>query len=47
MFELEGMSGDEIAAFTGTRLGTVWVRLHRARAAFQQELERRRRGGRG
>lgn len=28
---LEGLSGEEIAELTNTKLATVWVRLHRAR----------------
>jgi RNA polymerase sigma-70 factor (ECF subfamily) len=32
LFALEGLSGEEIAALTGTEANTVWVRLHRARA---------------
>lgn len=35
LFELEGLSGEEIAAVTGDAVGTVWVRLHRARARFR------------
>ena len=31
LFELEGLSGEEIAALTGTSLANVWVRLFRAR----------------
>ena len=31
LFELEGLSGEEIAALTGTSLANVWVRLHRGR----------------
>jgi RNA polymerase sigma-70 factor (ECF subfamily) len=34
LFELEGLPGDRIAEITGTRPGTVWVRLTRARRAF-------------
>jgi RNA polymerase sigma-70 factor, ECF subfamily len=34
MFELEGLSGEQIAALTGTNVGTVWVRLSRARQKF-------------
>jgi RNA polymerase sigma-70 factor (ECF subfamily) len=34
LYELEGLSGEEIAALTGIKLATVWVRLHRARARF-------------
>jgi RNA polymerase sigma-70 factor (ECF subfamily) len=32
LFALEGLSGEEVAALTGTDTNTVWVRLHRARA---------------
>lgn len=31
LFELEGMSGEQIAELTGVKLATVWVQLHRAR----------------
>lgn len=31
LFELEGLSGQEIAAVTGTSLNNVWVRLYRGR----------------
>ncbi len=37
LFELEGLSGQEIAAITGTTLNNVWVRLFRAR---EKVLER-------
>lgn len=40
LFELEGLSGEEIAALTGLKTGTVWVRLHRARLLFLAELDR-------
>jgi RNA polymerase sigma-70 factor (ECF subfamily) len=40
LFELEGMSGEEIAALTGLKLATVWVHLHRARAGFLTEMKR-------
>ncbi len=36
LFELEGLSTDEIAKLTGARVGTVRVWLFRARAAFLQ-----------
>ena len=36
LFELEGLSGEEIAAVTGEEVGTIWVRLHRARARFRK-----------
>jgi RNA polymerase sigma-70 factor (ECF subfamily) len=32
LFALEGLSGEEVAALTGTDTNTVWARLHRARA---------------
>ena len=38
LFELEGLSGESIAEITGTRLGTVWVRLTRARRAFIERM---------
>jgi RNA polymerase sigma-70 factor (ECF subfamily) len=40
LFEMEGLSGEEIAELTGTKVATVWVHLHRARAQFLAELER-------
>ena len=40
LFEIEEMSGEEIASLTGAKLATVWVRLHRARAKFLQVLAR-------
>jgi RNA polymerase sigma-70 factor (ECF subfamily) len=43
LFRLEGLSGEEIAALTGIRVATVWVRLHRARAQFADNVERVRR----
>jgi RNA polymerase sigma-70 factor (ECF subfamily) len=44
LFELEGMSGEDIAALTGIKLATIWVRLRRARLLFLAELERDRGG---
>jgi RNA polymerase sigma-70 factor, ECF subfamily len=38
LFELEGLSGERIAEITGARLGTVWVRLTRARRIFIQRM---------
>jgi RNA polymerase sigma-70 factor (ECF subfamily) len=32
LYEIEGLSSDEIAELTGVSVGTVWVRLHRGRA---------------
>jgi RNA polymerase sigma-70 factor, ECF subfamily len=40
LFELEEMSGEEIAVLTGLREATVWVHLHRARARFLSEMKR-------
>jgi RNA polymerase sigma-70 factor (ECF subfamily) len=39
LFELEEMSGEEIAALTGLTLSTVFVRLHRARKLFLAGFE--------
>ncbi len=45
LFEIEGLSGEEIAALTGIGLATVWVRLHRGRqklkAHYRELLEKR------
>jgi RNA polymerase sigma-70 factor, ECF subfamily len=41
LFELEGLSGEEIAAITGMPLPNVWVQLHRARARFARSFEAR------
>jgi RNA polymerase sigma-70 factor (ECF subfamily) len=38
LFELEGLSGERIAEITGTRPGTVWVRLTRARRVFIERM---------
>jgi RNA polymerase sigma-70 factor (ECF subfamily) len=40
LFELEGLSGERIAEITGARVGTVWVRLTRARRAFIERMRR-------
>jgi len=40
LFELEELSGEEIAPLTGLKLATVWVHLHRARARFIAEMKR-------
>jgi RNA polymerase sigma-70 factor, ECF subfamily len=44
LFELEQLSGAEVAELMGAKLPTVWVWLHRARAEFKQLADRRRRG---
>jgi RNA polymerase sigma-70 factor (ECF subfamily) len=48
MFEIDGMTCDEIAADMGVPVGTVYSRLHAARRQFQEALRRaqRREGGR-
>ncbi|MBL8949688.1 MAG: RNA polymerase sigma factor [Myxococcaceae bacterium] len=38
LFELEGLTGEEVAAAVGCSLNTVWTRLHRARAELKQKL---------
>ena len=38
LFELEGLSGERIAEIMGARVGTVWVRLTRARRAFIERM---------
>jgi len=38
-FELEELTGTEIAEALGIKRSTLWVRLHRARLALQKELE--------
>lgn len=40
MFEVEGLSSEEIAASVGAPLGTVYSRLHRARKRFARALAR-------
>lgn len=44
---LEGLSGDQIATLTGTKLATVWVHLHRARAELATRFDKLRRASRG
>jgi RNA polymerase sigma-70 factor (ECF subfamily) len=39
LFELEGLSGQEIAELKGCNVATVWVWLHRARAQFLKQLD--------
>jgi RNA polymerase sigma-70 factor, ECF subfamily len=40
MFEIEGLSGEEIASVVGCPLKTVWTRLFHARREFLAALER-------
>ena len=39
LYELEGLSGEEIAQLVGCPLKTVWTRLFHARAEFQKHLK--------
>ena len=39
LFEIEGLSGEEIASLTGTPLATVWIRLRRGRQRFRLQYE--------
>jgi RNA polymerase sigma-70 factor (ECF subfamily) len=39
MVEWEGMSGVEVASVLGVPVGTVWRRLHEARAELRRALE--------
>ena len=38
LFEIEGLSGAQIAAITGTKVSAVWVRLNRARRKFIEQM---------
>lgn len=38
LYEIEGLSGEEVAELTGVNVGTVWVRLHRGRARLVAHL---------
>lgn len=40
LYELEGLSGEEVARLTGAPLSTVWVRLHRGRERLAKILAR-------
>jgi len=49
LFELQGLTGQEIAEVTGTSVANVWLRLHRARKQFSRRflaLEAKNEGGR-
>jgi len=43
LFELEGLSGEEIAEIQGVALNTVWTRLHTGRKEFFELAEKYRR----
>lgn len=38
LFEIEGLSGQEIAVITGASIENVWLRLHRARKQFTRRF---------
>jgi RNA polymerase sigma-70 factor, ECF subfamily len=40
LYEIERLSGAEVAELTGTTLNTVWVRLHRGRSRLLEHLSR-------
>jgi len=40
LFELERLSGEEIAQLMGQKVNTIWVWLHRARSQFLTELKK-------
>lgn len=40
LFEVEGLSGDQIADLEGIPLNTVWARIHSARKKLRKHLER-------
>jgi RNA polymerase sigma-70 factor, ECF subfamily len=40
LYEIDGLSSDEVAELTGVSLGTVWARLHRGRAKLLEHLTR-------
>jgi RNA polymerase sigma-70 factor (ECF subfamily) len=40
LYELEELSGEEVARLTGVPIGTVWVRLHRGRERLMTILAR-------
>jgi RNA polymerase sigma-70 factor (ECF subfamily) len=40
LFELEGLSGEELCELTGLKRSTLWVRLHRAREKFVERMKK-------
>jgi RNA polymerase sigma-70 factor (ECF subfamily) len=40
LFEIEGNSGEEIAAMQGVPINTVWARIHKARKKLQEQASR-------
>lgn len=48
LFEIEGNSGEEIAALQGVPINTVWARIHKARKKLKEQaarFEKRAQGG--
>lgn len=39
LFELEALSGEQIAALLGIKVGNVWLRMHRARERFLKAFQ--------
>ena len=46
LYELEELEGREIAELLDIPIGTVWTRLHHARARFEKQVAKLRSGGR-
>ncbi len=40
LFEIEGLSGGEIAALTGRPVATVWIHLHRGRQKLRRHYQK-------
>ena len=40
LYEIEGLSGEEVAELTSISLATVWVRLHRGRTRLLEVLDK-------
>lgn len=47
MFEIEGLSCQEIGGIVGIPLGTVYSRLHAARRSFEKRLRRKKKSRTG
>ena len=45
LFELDGLSGEQIATLQGVPVSTVWVRIHKARKKLKLSLARHERKG--
>ena len=45
LFEVEGYSGEQIAALQGVAVGTIWVRIHNARRKLKLALAKYERKG--